>query len=519
MGLNNLTIKKFHEGLLSREFSAFEITKAFFDYIKEKDSQINAYLYLTKDSALSQAEQVDVDLAKGKELGILAGVPLAIKDNILIEGMPATAASKILENYTASYDATVIKKLKEAGAVFLGKTNLDEFAMGSSTENSAFKITRNPYDLERVPGGSSGGSAAAVASDMTVAALGSDTGGSIRQPAGFCGVVGLKPTYGAVSRYGLIAMASSLDQIGLITKTVEDAAILFKEISGKDELDATSVDFRYNDEEFLNPKLENIRKLKIGIPKEYFVECLDRNVASAIEEAIKNLKSLKIEFKEISLPHTKYALSCYYIIMPAEISANLARFDGIRYSRTITDHTRINTDSPRKSASSPQKSALRDIYFKQRGEGFGEEVKRRIILGTFVLSYGYYDAYYVKAQKVRRLIKEDFDKAFNEVDVILTPVSPTPAFKIGEKTDDPLSMYLSDIFTIPVNLAGLPAISIPITRTNTDYTRIDTDSQYKSASSQRKSASLPIGFQLIGKPFHEADILGIGQYYERISKS
>ena len=344
MDLSNLTIKKFHEGLLNKQFSAFEITKVFFDYIKEKDSQINAYLHLTKDSALSQAEQVDVDLAKGKELGILAGAPLAIKDNILIEGMPATAASKILENYTASYDATVIKKLKEAGAVFLGKTNLDEFAMGSSTENSAFQITRNPYDLERVPGGSSGGSAATVASDMCVAALGSDTGGSIRQPAGFCGVVGLKPTYGAVSRYGLIAMASSLDQIGPIAKTVEDAAILFNAIKGKYPLDATSVNYGSG---IRNYGLEDIRKLKIGLPKEYFaptfqseprpegvgVEGLDKNIASAIEEAIKNLKSLKIEFKEISLPHTKYALSCYYIIMPAEVSANLARFDGIRYAR------------------------------------------------------------------------------------------------------------------------------------------------------------------------------------------
>ncbi|NCO44815.1 Asp-tRNA(Asn)/Glu-tRNA(Gln) amidotransferase subunit GatA [Candidatus Wolfebacteria bacterium] len=497
MDLSNLTIKKFHEGLLNKQFSAFEITKVFFDYIKEKDSQINAYLHLTKDSALSQAEQVDVDLAKGKELGILAGAPLAIKDNILIEGMPATAASKILENYTASYDATVIKKLKEAGAVFLGKTNLDEFAMGSSTENSAFQITRNPYDLERVPGGSSGGSAATVASDMCVAALGSDTGGSIRQPAGFCGVVGLKPTYGAVSRYGLIAMASSLDQIGPIAKTVEDAAILFNAIKGKYPLDATSVNYGSG---IRNYGLEDIRKLKIGLPKEYFaptfqseprpegvgVEGLDKNIASAIEEAIKNLKSLKIEFKEISLPHTKYALSCYYIIMPAEVSANLARFDGIRYARISNFQFPI--------------SNLRDIYFKQRGNGFGEEAKRRIILGTFVLSAGYYDAYYANAQKVRRLVKEDFDKAFNEVDVILTPVSPTPAFKIGEKTDDPLSMYLSDIFTIPVNLAGLPAISIPV----------------KSQKS-KVNGQLPVGFQLIGKPFHEADILGIGQYYEKIS--
>ncbi len=483
MNIQNLTIKKFNEGLKNKQFSAFEITQDLFDYIEKKDSQINAYLRLTKDLALSQANKIDVDLAKGKDLEILSGAPLAIKDNILIEDELAAAASEILADYRASYNATVIKKLKEAGVIFLGKTNLDEFAMGSSTENSGFKITKNPYDLERVPGGSSGGSAAAVAADMAIAALGSDTGGSIRQPASFCGVVGLKPTYGAVSRYGLIAMASSLDQIGPIAKTVEDAAILFKEISGQDKFDSTSIDVKYGDELF-NQKLEDIRKLRIGLPKEYFVGGMDKTTASAIEETIKLLKSLKIEFKEISLPHTKYALSCYYIIMPAEVSANLARFDGIRYSR-ITKREQQN-------------ATLKEIYFKNRGKGFGDEVKRRIILGTFVLSSGYYDAYYAKAQKVRRLIKEDFDKAFKEVDVILTPVSPTPAFKIGEKTDDPLSMYLSDIFTITVNLAGLPAVSIPVKKYNIN------------------GGELPIGFQLIGKPFREADILGIGKYYEEL---
>ena len=483
MDIRDLTIKKFHQGLIDKQFSAFEITQAFFDYIEKKDQEIDAYLRLTKDLALSQAERVDVDLAEGKDLGTLAGVPLAIKDNILIEGEFVTAGSKILENYRAAYDATVIKKLKEAGAIFLGKTNLDEFAMGSSTENSAFKITKNPHDLERVPGGTSGGSAAAVASDMAVAALGSDTGGSIRQPASFCGVVGLKPTYGAVSRYGLIAVASSLDQIGAITKTIEDAAILFKEISGRDDLDSTSIDVKYG-EELLNPKLEDVKKLRIGIPKEYFIEGLDKKVSSAIEEAIKLLKSLKIEFKEISLPYTKYSLSAYYIINPAEISANLARFDGIRYARI-----------PNVVSAG---SSLKDIYFNQRGRGFGPEVKRRIVLGTFVLSSGYYDAYYTKAQKVRRLIKEDFDRAFKEVDVILTPVSPTPAFKIGEKVDDPLAMYLSDIFTIPVNLVGLPGLAIPVKKYKID------------------SGELPVGFQLIGKPFRETDILGIGQYYEKL---
>ena len=478
MNLKNLTIKRFHKGLLNKEFSATEAAKAFFNFIEEKDGVIGSYLRLTKDLAVNQAKRVDTDIAAGKEINILAGAPLAIKDNILIEGESTTAASKILENYRASYDATVIKKLKEKNVIFLGKTNLDEFAMGASTENSAFKITKNPYDLERVAGGSSGGSAAAVASDMAVAALGSDTGGSIRQPANFCGIVGLKPTYGAVSRSGLIAMASSLDQIGPMAKTVEDAAILFKTIVGKDEFDSTSVDSKYGDE-LLNPDFNAVKKLKIGIPKEYFVaEGLDKNIAKAVEEAIDRLKSLGFEFKGISLPRTKYAVSVYYIIMPAEVSANLARFDGIRYGQMSNVKNQMS---------------LRDIYFKNRGEGFGDEVKRRIILGTFVLSAGYYDSYYSKAQKIRQLIKNDFDEAFKEVDVILTPVYPTSAFKIGEKINDPLKMYLGDIFTIPVNLAGLPAISIPI----------------------KQITNLPVGFQLIGKPFREADILGIGQFYEK----
>lgn len=481
MDIRDLTIKKFHDGLIGKQFSAFEITKAFFDYIEKRDAEIGAYLRLMKDSAFSKANKVDADIAEGENAGVLSGIPLAIKDNILIEGEPTTAASKILANYRAAYNATVVEKLKNAGAVFLGKTNMDEFAMGSSTENSAFKITKNPIDLERVPGGSSGGSAAAVASDMCVAALGSDTGGSIRQPASFCGVMGLKPTYGAVSRYGLIAMASSLDQIGPLAKTVEDAEILFDAIKGKDAFDSTSVE----------PKIKNSIRQKrqisdytIGLPKEYFIEGLDKETEKAIGGAIEKLKSFGIKFKEISLPHTKYALSCYYIIMPAEVSANLARFDGIRYSR-ITDNQQRTTND------------LLDIYLKQRGEGFGDEAKRRIILGVFVLSSGYYDAYYSKAQKVRRLIKNDFDKAFSRqeggVDAILTPVSPTPAFKIGEKTDDPLKMYLSDIFTIPANLAGLPAISVPI-----------------------PNQKLPVGFQLIGRQFEESVLFEIGRYYEKI---
>jgi len=351
--------------------------------------------------------------------------------------------------------------------------------MGSSTENSAFKITKNPHDLTRVPGGSSGGSAAAVASHMAVAALGSDTGGSIREPAAFCGVVGMKPTYGAVSRYGLIAMASSLDQIGPIAKTVEDAAILFKQIAGHDPNDATSApDIVYGDD-LLNPSLEKMRELTIGVPEEYFVPGMDEEVANAVQGAVKEFESLKVRVKKISLPHTKHALSVYYIIMPAEVSTNLSRFDGIRYG----DRAKAEN--------------LMDLYYRDRGAGFGPEPKRRIILGTFVLSAGYYDAYYAKAQKVRALIKKDFNEAFKSVDVILTPVAPTPAFKIGEKTDDPLQMYLSDIFTIPVNLAGLPGISIPV---------------------NGREGKLPIGFQLIGKPWREADILGLGAFYERLSK-
>jgi len=481
--LHDLTIKSFREGLLNKEFSALEIAQAYFEHIEEHDREIHAYLTILKNEALAQAEKVDVTLAQNKDLPVLAGVPLAIKDNILIEGIKTTAASRILENYIAAYDAGVVKKLKQEQAVFLGKTNLDEFAMGSSTENSGFGPTHNPYDLKRVPGGSSGGSAASVAANMALAGLGSDTGGSVRQPAAFCGVVGLKPTYGAVSRHGLIAMASSLDQIGPITKTVEDAAILFQVIAGKDNYDSTSVDYKL---QTTNYKLEDVRKLKVGIPKEYFISGLDEQVSRGVEEAVRNFKTLRIEFKEISLPHTKYALSVYYIIMPAEVSTNLARFEGIRYGE-LPDV---------KSGKSGLN--LRDIYFKTRGLGFGAESRRRILLGTFVLSAGYYDAYYAKAQKVRQLIKNDFDAAFKEVDVILAPTTPTPAFKIGEKTDDPLQMYLSDVFTIPANLAGLPAISIPVKK----YSLADKE--------------LPVSFQLIGKHFHEADILGLGMYYEKI---
>ncbi len=468
--LYNLTIKQTHEDLVNKKYSALELAQNFFKWIDVEDKKVDAFLSVDKEAAYLQAEKTDLLIAKNKPIDMLSGVPMAIKDNILIEGQPATAGSRILEHYKAVYDATVIKKLKNAGAVFLGKTNLDEFAMGSSTENSAFKKTKNPHDLSRVPGGSSGGSAAAVAADMAVAALGSDTGGSIRLPATFCNIVGLSPTYGAVSRYGVISMASSLDQVGPLTKTVEDAAWVFKTISGQDSYDATSAPTEYG-EELTSPDFEKIKELTIGLPEEYFAGGLSKDVEKNINLAIEKLKGLGFKFKKISLPHTKYALSCYYIIVPAEVSSNLARYDGIRYSAIPEIENSAKT--------------LKEIYFKTRSLGFGAEAKRRIILGTFVLSSGYYDAYYSKAQKVRSLIKQDFDEAFKKVDVILTPVAPTGPFKIGEKIDDPMSLYLADIFTIPAKLAGLPAVSIPP------------------------------GFQLIGKYWREADILGIGQLFEK----
>lgn len=479
-----LTIAGFAEGLREKEFSALEVTLAYLEDIKKRDGTLGAYLSLRESEAVKEAEAVDLALARKDDLGILAGVPLAIKDNILIRGHSATAASKILKDYVASYDAGVIGKLKNAKAVFLGKTNMDEFAMGSSTENSGFHLTRNPHDPERVPGGSSGGSTAAVAANLAVAALGSDTGGSIRQPAAFCGDVGLKPTYGAVSRSGLIAMASSLDQIGPITKTVDDAALLFLAIQGPDALDNTDAGHKYDEGEFLSPDFQKIKKLKVGIPKEYFVGGLEEEVEAGVNKAMEKLKSLGLEFEPVSLPHTKYALSTYYIIMPAEVSSNLARFDGIRYA------------SGRKDVAYSHPKSLLDLYLSDRGRGFGPEAKRRIILGTFVLSSGYYDAYYEKARRVSALIRRDFDAAFKNVDVLLTPVTPTRAFKIGEKMNDPLSMYLSDVFTIPVNLAGLPAISIPVEKA--------------------KEGELPVGFQLIGRHFREADILGLGSYYEKL---
>lgn len=474
ISFKNLTLTKYHEGLVNKDFRALEVVQEYYSRIKERDGEIGAYLSLAEDEAVRTAEEVDLAIESGGEISPLAGAPLALKDNILFKGHPATAGSKILESYIAGYDAGVVQRLRSERAVFLGKTNLDEFAMGSSTEYSALGVTRNPHDLERVPGGSSGGSAAAVAGEMTLAALGSDTFGSVRQPSSFCGVVGLKPTYGAVSRSGLIAMVSSMDQIGPITKTVKDAALLFRAIAGHDPLDATSEDRRYGPE-LVDPDFAAIRKLRIGIPREYFSEDLHPDVAKAMELAIESIKNLTGSVQDISLPNTKYAVSCYYIISPAEVSSNLARFDGVRYARNNADANNI---------------------FAQRGAGFGAEAKRRITVGTFVLSAGHHDAYYRKAQAVRAMVALDFKDAFDDVDVILTPVAPTPAFKAGEKMNDPVAMYLSDIFTGPVNLAGLPAISIPV---------------------KGHGGKLPIGFQLIGKPFREADILGLGQLYEQES--
>ncbi|MCL4403992.1 Asp-tRNA(Asn)/Glu-tRNA(Gln) amidotransferase subunit GatA [Patescibacteria group bacterium] len=478
MDIKDLTIKKVQEGLKGKEFSAKELTDEYLKRIREKDGDIGAYLSVFEERALKAAGDIDERNAAGESLPPLAGVPVALKDNLLIEGAVATSASKILEHYVASYDSTAVRKIEEAGAVVLGKTNMDEFAMGASTENSGFHPTKNPHDPERVPGGSSGGSAAAVAGGMALGAFGSDTGGSIRQPAAFCGIVGFKPTYGAVSRSGLMAMSSSLDQIGPFARTVADAELLFDAIRGHDDLDSTSLDLPE-----LEPlKKEDLRGLRIGLPKEYFGDGVSAAVAKGVEEAVEKLKRLGVDFKDISLPHAKYGISTYYIVMPAEVSSNLARFDGVRYPGLPEVEKNAET--------------LRDLYFKTRGEGFGAEVRRRILLGTFVLSAGYYDAYYAKAQKVRRLIGQDFDNAWGGVDIIMTPVTPTPAFKFGEKTDDPLSMYLADIFTVSANLSGVPALSMPV-------------KPYPLGGKE-----LPVGFQLMGPRLSDKKLLHIGKFYE-----
>lgn len=470
-------IKELHQKLINGEINVSQLVESYFKNIEEKDKKIKAYLTLNKESALKEAQEIDKRIQNNEKIDILTGIPYAVKDNILTKGIRTTAGSKILDNYVGVYDATVIEKLKRKGVILLGKTNLDEFAMGSSTENSAYFITKNPLDLERVPGGSSGGSAAAVKSEMAVFALGSDTGGSVRQPAAFCGIVGFKPTYGAVSRFGLIAMASSLDVIGPLTLTVEDAEIVFEAIYGKDENDATSFDLKK--EKFLKTEKETI----IGVPKEFFIKGLDKEVEEIIKKSIDKIESKGFKIEEISLPLSPYSLACYYIIMPAEVSANLARYDGIRYS-------------PNPKFQIPNSNlSLYDLYLKTRGEGFGKEVRRRIILGTYVLSRGYYEAFYKKAQKVRRLIVEEWENAFKKVDFVLTPTAPTPPFRIGEKTSDPLAMYLSDIFTVSANIAGLPAISL-----NAGYTL----------------NNLPVGIQFISKRGSDFQLLDFAKKIENI---
>jgi len=484
--LNRLTISELTARLARREVSAHETVQACLDQIEAVDARLQAFLDLRRDDALGQADAADGDFARGiTHLDRpLLGTPVAVKDVIAVKGHPLRCASKILDGFISPYDATVIEKLKAAGAIVFGRLNMDEFAMGSSTENSGYQITRNPWDLSRIPGGSSGGSAAAVAADECIAALGSDTGGSVRQPASLCGVVGLKPTYGRVSRYGLVAFASSLDQIGPLTKDVRDAATMLQVISGHDPRDSTSVPRDVPD--YAASLTGEIKGLKLGLPKEYMIGGLDPQVKQAIDVAVTQLRQLGAEIVEISLPHTDYAVATYYIIATAEASANLARFDGIRYGRRVDGADPI------------------ELYRKTRGAGFGPEVKRRIILGTYVLSSGYYDAYYLRAQKVRTLIRQDFLNAFERVDAVVTPTMPTPAFKIGEKADDPLQMYLSDIFTLSCNLAGLCGISVPC-----GFASVP------GASSGMPASRLPIGLQLLGQAFGEETLLRVAHAYEQ----
>jgi len=478
MNITELTVHELQEKIANKEISITDIIKAYVDRINEKENDVQAFLEIQEKEALEKAKKIQEKIENGEIKGNLAGVPIGIKDNMCVKGTKTTCGSKMLENFVAPYDATVIEKLKEENIISLGKLNMDEFAMGSSTENSAFKVTKNPWNLNTVPGGSSGGSAAAVAANMVPWALGSDTGGSIRQPASLCGVVGLKPTYGLVSRYGLVAYASSFDQIGPITKDVTDSAILLNVIAGHDEKDSTSELVEKKD--YTKCLKNDVKGLKIGVPKEFFGEGINEEVKEALQKSIEKYKELGAEIEEFSLDIEKYVLATYYIISCAEASSNLGRFDGIRYTYRAKDYKN-----------------LKEIYKKSRGEAFGAEVKRRIILGTYVLSSGYYDAYYKKAQQVRTLIINEFNKGFEKYDVILTPTSPTVAFNVGEKSSNPLEMYLADICTVPINIAGLPAISIPC----------GVDNQ-----------GLPIGMQLIGNKFQEETILNAAYIFEQAVK-
>jgi aspartyl-tRNA(Asn)/glutamyl-tRNA(Gln) amidotransferase subunit A len=476
MALNELTIHELKDKIKKREISAREVADDVFKRIDAVEGKVHSYITLMREPAYEAAERADRDIREGK-INALTGIPVALKDIMCTRGVKTTCGSHILHNFIPPYDATVVKKLRAAGAVFVGKANMDEFAMGSSTETSWFGVTRNPWDLERIPGGSSGGSASAVAADECVAATGSDTGGSIRQPAALCGVVGLKPTYGRVSRFGLIAFASSLDQIGPFTKDVEDCAIMMNVIAGYDPMESTSVPMEVPD--YLSFIGKDIRGWTVGIPKEYFIEGIDPEVEGAVRKAITVLEGLGAKCVDISLPHTEYCLAVYYVIAPAEASSNLARYDGVKYGYRSTGSR-----------------DLLEMYKMTRSEGFGAEVKRRIMIGTYALSSGYYDAYYKKASQVRTLIKRDFQEAFKSCDVIITPTTPTPAFRIGEKTDDPLQMYLSDIFTISTNLAGIPGISVPC-----GYTK----------------SGLPIGVQFLAGHFEEGKLLQVAHAYEKHS--
>ena len=464
-----------HDMLVNKEITSLELTQAVLARIDEVEGDVQAYLTVTRDEALAQAKAVDEKIARGEEIAFLEGIPGAIKDNICTKGVKTTCASRILQKFVPPYDATVVQKLAAQNPVVLGKTNLDEFAMGGSTENSAFHPTHNPWNTDCVPGGSSGGSAAAVAAGTAVWALGSDTGGSIRQPASFCGVVGMKPTYGRVSRYGLVAYASSLDQIGPITKDVTDCANILNIIAGRDEMDSTSIDSVVPD--YTKSLVQDVKGLKIGLPKEYFVNGMDPEVEGAVKAAVKQLESLGAEVVEISLPNTDYAISTYYLIAPAEAATNLARYDGVSYGERAEDA-----------------ADLVEMMTKTRSQYLGEEVKRRIMIGNYALSAGYYDAYYLKALKVRRLVKEDYDKAFKEVDVIICPAAPSVAYKIGEKIDNPLEMYLQDACTVPLNLAGLPGISVPC-----GYNK----------------DKMPIGMQIIGKALDEETLIRVAYTYEQ----
>lgn len=483
-------IRELHQKLVDKKITAVELAQQYFDVIGKKDKELNAYLTLTKELAMGQARKVDEKIARGEEIGLLEGIPGGIKDLILLKGERATGGSKILDNYIAPYDATAVSRLREAGAVFLGKTNCDEFAMGSSGENSAYGQTKNPHDVTRVPGGTSSGSAAAMAADMAAWTLGTDTGGSSRQPAAFCGVVGLKPTYGRISRYGVMAAASSLEQIGVITKSVEDAAIVLSAIAGRDKMDATTGDsFDKKFEDYLTGE---VKDLKIGIIKEH-MEGLDADVRKVMEEVIERYKKLGAEIVEIELPYNKYALPAYYIINFSEISSNLARYDGIKYGMRNDD----KKSSDLNDADFVEDKNLLETYLDTRQYNLGAEVKRRIMLGTYSLSAGYYDAYYLRAQKVRTLIKKDFERVLQKVDLVLTPTTPTPAFKIGENTNDPLQMYLEDIFTVTANILGVPALSVPAGTVKVD------------------GKDLPIGFQLMGKWFDEENLLRAADAYEK----